>query len=426
LLTIKIEVTIQSHVKKPYGINRFCRWSTEMRALLLCLIAATMTSGTAVAQMKLSPKAAPSANETRYFTSIDGLMEGNADVILKETRQGKNVTAAVLDVCYPAEKGSDRKDRFVANLAVSGQTLTGTTQSLGDKLPVTVKLVRRPTGDTFEFKGQISVGQTTTEVTSTDNSDLSEIEFKDNQSSDESIATAPKDFAEVSPESVAARVKLDAALDLLKSLRGQNLEVALNSLAVSCDALRAGEQIIGMSVDPDRAGPLIARLKSSPGVLAAGWTSGIIDMERTIRFNAAEWRDADKLNRDKIAAAIAGVLTKTLSAKSSSFAWNENTGKLKLVLKRPSQLYPALDLTENLEFTALVAPDKPGATDRLMLWLGLPSITTKDETGGPKLNLADSSGGDEEADPKEDNGSVDALAKEFKAQRWNADNSTWR
>ena len=93
-------------------------------------------------------------------------MDGNADVVLKETRQGKTVTAAVLDVCYPVAKGSDRKDRFVANLAVNGQTLTGTTQSLGDKLPVTVKLVRKPTGDTFEFKGQISIGQTVTEVAS--------------------------------------------------------------------------------------------------------------------------------------------------------------------------------------------------------------------------------------------------------------------
>ena len=138
-------------------------------------------------------------------------MDGNADVILKETRQGKTVTAAVLDVCYPAEKGSDRKDRFVANLAVNGQTLTGTTQSLGDKLPVTVKLVRKPTGDTFEFKGQISVGQTVTEVASSDNSDLSEKEFLDNQSTDDGITATPKDFTEVSPESVGVRVKLDAA-----------------------------------------------------------------------------------------------------------------------------------------------------------------------------------------------------------------------
>ncbi len=124
-----------------------------MRALLLCLFGlVTVSPDLAFAQMKLPSKAAPTANEVRYFTSIDGLMDGNADVVLKETRQGKTVTAAVLDVCYPAEKGSDRKDRFVANLAVNGQTLTGTTQSLGDKLPVTVKLARKATGDSFEFQ----------------------------------------------------------------------------------------------------------------------------------------------------------------------------------------------------------------------------------------------------------------------------------
>ena len=61
-------------------------------------------------------------------------MDGNADVVLKETRQGKSVTSAVLDVCYPVAKGSDRKDRFVANLAVNGQTMTGTTQSLNEKV----------------------------------------------------------------------------------------------------------------------------------------------------------------------------------------------------------------------------------------------------------------------------------------------------
>src|SRR5580698_9114868 len=138
-----------------------------MRALLLCLAGLIAASPDfALADMKLSPKAAPSANEVRYFTAIDGLMDGNADVILKETHQGKTVTSAVLDVCYPAEKGSERKDRFVANLTVNGQTMTGSTQSIGDKLPVTVKLLRKPTGETFEFKGQISIGQTVTEVDS--------------------------------------------------------------------------------------------------------------------------------------------------------------------------------------------------------------------------------------------------------------------
>jgi hypothetical protein len=398
-----------------------------MRALLFCLVGLlTASSDLALAQMKLSPKAAPGAIETRYFTSIDGLMDGNADAILKETRQGKTVTSAVLDVCYPADKGSDRKDRFVVNLAVNGQTLSGTTQSIGDQLPVTVKLVRKPTGDTFEFKGQISIGQTVTEVTSTDNSDLSEKEFRDNQTTDDGIAAAPKDFSEVSPESIGVRVKLDAALDFLQGLKGQDVEVSLGSLTVSCDALRAGEQTINISVDPDRAAGLIAKFKSLPGVVAAGWTSGIVEMERSIRFASGDWRDGDRLDRDKLAAAIANVLSKTLSAKSSSSAWNPSTGKLKLTLKRPSQIFPTLGLTETVEVTALVSPDRPGASDRLMLWISNPVVSTKDETAGPKLNLAEESSGDEEGDQKDDNGSVDALAKEFKGQRWDADKSAWK
>jgi hypothetical protein len=398
-----------------------------MRALLLCLIGLTAASvGPALAQMKLSPKSAAGANETRYFTSIDGLMDGNADVILKETRQGKTVTAAVLDVCYPAEKGSERKDRFVANLAVSGQNLTGATQSMADKLPVTVKLVRKPTGDSFEFKGQISVGQTVTEVSSTDNSDLSEQEFKDNQSTDDSIGVAPKDFTEVSPEAVAVKVKLEAALDFLKSLKGQPVEVALSSLTVSCDALRAGEQTITIGVDPDRAAALIAKAKALPGVVAAGWTAGVVDMERAIRFPAAQWRDGDKLNRDKLATAIAAVISKTMAAKPASALWNDNTGKLKLTLKRPSQVYPALELTDTIEVDALVSSDKPGVSDRLMLWVGSPSLTTADEAPGAKLNLAAATGSEEEGEPTDDNGSVDALAKEFKGQRWDPDKSAWK
>jgi hypothetical protein len=398
-----------------------------MRALLVCLVGLMATSSDlAFAQMKLSTKAAPGSNDVRYFTSIDGLMDGNADVILKETRQGRTVTAAVLDVCYPAQKGSDRKDRFVANLAVNGQTLTGTTQSLGDKLPVTVKLVRKATGDTFEFKGQVSVGQTVTEVISTDNSDLSEKEFQDSQTSDDGIAAAPKDFTEVSPEAIGVRVKLDAAADFLKTLKGQDVEISLSSLIVSCDALRAGEQTLNISVDPERAAAAIAKYKSLPGVVAVGWTSGIVEMDRAIRFAAANWRDGDKLNKDKLAAAISNVLMKTFSAKSSSSTWNANTGKLKITLKRPSQIFPALDLTETIEVTALVAPDRPGASDRLMLWIGSPAITTTDEAADAKLNLADEASGDEEADPKDDNGSVDALAREFKGQRWDADKSAWK
>jgi hypothetical protein len=398
-----------------------------MRAPLL-LLAGLLAASTGVAhgQMKLSPKAAPGAVETRYFTVIDGLMDGNADVILKETRQGKTVTAATLDVCYPVAKGSDRKDRFVVNLAINGQTLTGTTQSLSGKLPVTVKLTRRPTGDNFEFKGQISIGPTVTEVNSTDNSDVSEREFQESQTSDDGITPSPKDFTEVSPEAVGVRLKLDAASEFLKGLKGQDVEVSLSSLAVACDALRAGEQTITLSADPDRAAGLIAKFKSSPGVVAVGWTTGIIEMDRTIRFAAAGWRDGDRLNKDKLAVTIANVLATALSAKPASSAWNPSNGKLKLTFKRANGLYPALDLTDTIEVTALVASEKPGGSDRLILWVSGPVVSTADETSGPALNLANDSSGEEEGNQKDDSGVMDALAKEFKAQRWDADKSVWK
>src|SRR5690242_6058195 len=273
-----------------------------MRALLL--VAAGLLAATpdfATAQIKLQAKPDPNAVEVRYFTAIDGLMDGNADVILKETRQGKTVNAASLDLCYPAGKNSDRKDRFVVNLTVSGQTLTGSTSSLIDKKPVSVKLTRKQNGDTFDFRGQITVGQTTTEVVSSENSDISEKEFSDSQTVDDGINATPKDFTEVSPESVGVRIKLDTALDFLKSLKGQDVEVALSSMTVTCDALRSGHQSLIISVDPARAAALIAKAKSAPGVLAAGWTTGMVEMDRAIRFSAAAFRDGDKLNRDKLA-----------------------------------------------------------------------------------------------------------------------------
>jgi hypothetical protein len=376
--------------------------------------------------MKLAPKSQVTGPETRYFTSIDGLMDGNADVILRETRQGKTVTAATLDVCYPADKGSDRKDRFVATLAVNGPNLTGTAQTQVDKLPVSIRLARRPTGDTFEFKGQISVGQSTSNITSSDNSDQSEKEFQDNQTTDDNIVAAPKDFTEVSPEAVAVKIKLEAALYFVRSLRGQNAEVSLSSLAVGCDALRSGEQVISLSVDPERAAAFIAKAKAYPGVVQAGWSSGVLEMERTIRFAAADWRDGDKLNRDKIATAVGNVMAKSLSGKLVTTKWSDDTGKLKLTFKRPSQVVPALDLTETVDIVALVSGDRPGSSDRLLLWVGAPAVTTADESTGAKLSLADAASADEEGDPRDDNGAVAALAAEFKAQRWDADKSGWK
>jgi hypothetical protein len=88
---------------------------------------------------------------------------------------------------------------------------------------------------------------------------------------------------------------------------------------------------------------------------------------------------------------------------------------------------PALNLTDTIEVTALVSTEKPGGSDKLVLWVSNPSVTTTDENGGAKLNLADpSSADDDENATDDDGGMIEALTRELKAQRWDSDNSAWR
>lgn len=400
-----------------------------MRILKLCTVVflASATASAAFAQAKKDVRPAASNNEIRYFTAVNGLMGDQADVILKETRQGGRLVAASLDVCFPSHASSARMDQFALELAVDGSKLSGTTTTREDKLPVTVSLTRKAGSKSVDFTGKITVGTTTSEVDSTDNSDISEREFKESQSFDERIVETPKDFTEISPESVAVRVKRDAVVDFVKGLRGEHVQIALYSLAASCAELRAGHQVIRLTVDPARAASLIAKLKTSPGVLEAGWSDGTFDMERTIRFAAADWREDGKLNRDKLVAAALPVVAKALGATPQTTKWNDDTGELTMTFKRQNQTIPALDLTDTIEVTALVSSDRPDSGDRLMLWIGNPSVTTADESGGPRLNIADSSSGDEDENAADDDGGmVTALAKVFKAQRWDSDTSTWR
>jgi hypothetical protein len=143
-------------------------------------------------------------------------------------------------------------------------------------------------------------------------------------------------------------------------------------------------------------------------------------------LSAADYSDGGKLNRDKLAGAVSNVLTKTFSARPAGASWSATTGKLKLSFKRPSPVYPALDLTDTIEVTGLVAPDKPGGSDKLMLWIGNPVTTTADESAGGKLVLSNDNAGEEEGDQKDDSGAIAALAKELNGQRWDADKSVWK
>jgi hypothetical protein len=395
-------------------------------ALLLILLLVGLAATPASAQTPKGTKA-PAGPEIRYFTYLNGLIEDRGDVVLKETRQGGRVVAASLDVCFPMPSDPSRTDRFVMTLSIDGDKLSGSTQSQEGRLAVSVNLTRKATGKTFDFAGKVTVADSTSTVASPETTDLSEKDFKDQQAAEDTITASPADFTEVSPEAVAVRVKRDAVVDFARSLRGEPVQVALYGLVASCAELRSGEQVLKLSVDPERAPALIEKLRAQPGVVTAGWTEGNMDMERTIRFPAAEWREVGKINRGKVATAVANALAASLPATFVSSSWNAVTGELKVVLKRPSAILPALGLVENIEVTTMIAPEKPGQSDNLLLWTGSPTIETVDESSGPKLNLAEnSSGNDEESLSVNDEQMLAELAKAFRAQRWDSDTSAWK
>jgi hypothetical protein len=402
-----------------------------MRAITIFaagLLAVASYCPTVQAQPK--PAAKPAGSDVRYFNSLTDLLgDLSVDAFLKETRQGGKVTAATLDVCYSVTMTSERKDRFVVDLKADGQKLTGSGQTLEQKLPVKVDLVRKQSGKTTGFEGKITIGSAVSDVASSDNTDVSEAEFQESVAADDDIAAAPDDFTEVSPGSLAFKIKREALPDFVKSLKDEKVKVAYYSLVQDCTVLRTGQQVVKLDVDVERAPALLAKLKASPNVVAAGYTSGAYTMGRAARFSAAAWRDGGKLNHEKLGATIAEAIGKALGAKLASSTRDEATGELTLTYKRPSPSIPNLGLTEVVELTVLVGPERPGG-DKLIVWVGEPTSETVDESGGPKLSLFGSASGgtgtDDDGTPLDNGETVDALAKELKGQTWDAEGSVWK
>lgn len=376
---------------------------------------------------RTAPKAAADSGETRYFATLgDILGDLPVEAFIKETRQGGKVTSALIDVCYSVTASSDRKDRFVVELKSEGEKLVGTGQSLESKAPVTVNLVRKAANKAFTFEGKITVGGNVSLVSSPDNADIDEKEFLQTQVVDDDLVEAPKDFTQVSPQSVGIRVRREGSLDLVKSLKNENVQIALDSIVTDCNALRTGKQVVRLIVDPARAPALTAKLKMAPGVVATGWTSGTYDMERAVRFATSDWGSGGKLDKDKLAAALSSAVAKAMSAKPTSTKWNETTGEFIFAVKRRSQLAPALDLVETLEMMALIGPEKPGASDRMVVWIGVPKSKTTDESAGPHLQFTENSGGEEESTFNDDDSVIKAVASELKGQRWDTDKASWK
>lgn len=371
--------------------------------------------------------AAAAQTNVRYFNGVYGLMgDIETDAFLKETRQGNKVVSAELDVCHAPSPGSPLRDRFVVALKPQGNRLVGSGQTQEGKRPVAVDLARSATGNSYAFEGTVKLGDQILKASSDDLADMSEKDFREQTSVDESIVDNPADFREVTPGTLAIRVARTAMIDLLKALRAENVKVQGYSIAPSCEALRRGTVDVQLDVDPERAVDLIGKMKALPGVTRAGWTSGGVDLGRAVRIPAGAFRDgAGKLERQKLGDAIAAVAAKVFSAQPGAVEWDEVTGELAVTVKRPDITVPGLGLTEAIGIPFVVSSEKPGAKDTLVIRIGQSESEIQDDGTGSRLTIAANQSGEDSPEPAGSDDLQAALAKEMKGQIWDADKETW-
>ncbi len=371
--------------------------------------------------------AASAQTSVRYFNGVYGLLgDIETDAFLKETRQGNKVVSAELDVCHAPSPGSPLRDRFVVTLKPQGNRLVGTGQTQESKRPVTVDLARSATGNSFTFEGTVKLGDQIFKASSDDLADMSERDFREQTSVDESIVDNPADFREVTPGALAIRVARPAMIDLLKTLRTENVKIQGYSIAPSCESLRRGTVDIQFDVDPERVVDLMSKVKALPGVARAGWTSGGLDLSRAVRIPAGTFRDsAGKLERQKLGEAIAAAAAKVFSAQPGKTEWDEITGELAVTVKRPDVTVPGLGLTEVIGIPFVISGEKPGAKDTLVIRIGQSQSEIQDDGAGPRLSIATNQSGEESPEPVGSDNLQATIARELKGQSWDSDKETW-
>jgi hypothetical protein len=370
---------------------------------------------------------AAAQNNVRYFSGVYGLLDDvETDAFLKETRAGNKVVSAELDLCHALSPGSPLRDRVVVTLKPQDNRLVGSGQSQDAKTPVSVDLVRTGSGDTFSFEGSVKYGNRTFKASSGDVTDMSAKDFQEQTAVEETIIENPANFHDVTPNTIAFRVNRPALVDFLKSLRADNVKVQAYSIAPSCEALRRGHFHVQAEVDPERAQDVIAKAKSVPGVTRAGWTSGGIDLSRSIRFPAAEWRDASgKLDREKLGKTVAAVTAKALSGEQDAIEWDDVTGELGVLVKRPDVTVPGLGLTEVIGAPFVFSSEKPGAKDMIVIRIGRLDSEIQDPGAGPRLQINTTQSDGDSSEPAGSDSLQAALAKELKGQIWDTDKETW-
>jgi hypothetical protein len=398
-----------------------------MRAFVVSAIA-LFAFGTSQAAHAQESKGS-SGGTTRYFTFDSGLMgDLTVDGILAETRQGSRTVSAKLDVCYPRATSTYSQDRFVVDLKVENGRLVGSGKSQVDGEQVAVSMVVKQAGKTSNFEGTIKVGSDQTKISSTDNTEQNEKEFREAQPEEIKIVAAPSEFTEVSPNTVGIRVKRGALLELIKRLKGQDALVDRAGLSEDCVVLRNGEHVVSVQVHPERAAMLIDKVQGMPGLVAVGYSTGTYSMASAVRVAAAPYRKDGKIDYDNLAAAVGAAVANALSATLKSTAWNATTGEFTLELTRADNIVTGADLVEVLRVKGLVGPEKAGQSENLIIWIGDTASETAENGAGPRLTFTSSDDAANDGDEGDDRTAQLAtkIAESLKGSTWDVDGSAWK
>ncbi|BAT58688.1 hypothetical protein GJW-30_1_01215 [Variibacter gotjawalensis] len=397
-----------------------------MRLFPLTLTACAVLAVPALAQNR--PAQQPTGPSTHYFQLSGEIMDDpSADAYLIEKRNGGRVTSAQLDICYAVTPASNRKDRFVVELTPNDGRLVGTATSQEAKSQIAVRLTREAAGNAVGYDGTITRDGATSEVTSHENSAITEDEFRNSQVVDTNIVAEPKDFSEVSPEAIFAHIERRVFADVIKLLRSENVRVTLDSLIQDCGALRSGRQFIRVDVDPLRAAALVTKLRGTDGVVNVGWTVGSYSLDNAIAFDPAEYPSAE--GRQKLVAAATPAIAKFLKAQPDGGSPEPATGVTNLRFKRANTTVPGLDLTDTIEVALIVGSDRPVGGKQLLLWVGSVTVATTDTGPEPRLGIVTSSGGSEgeaSGDTVDSTGLATAVAQDMKGRTWDAERSVWK
>ena len=406
--------------------------SVVMRSVFVAIAGLLLCSApNSPAQSEQKAQAKKSAGpQVRYFNlSSDMFADLGVEAYLKETRQGGKLVAAELDVCHPLAQGSNRRDRFVVPLKVEGSRLTGNGQTQEGKHAVSVDLTRRGSATSPDYEGSVSSGDLKSEVQSLENTAITPEDYADMTSDDDNIEIAPAQFIGMSPQILKARVTREGMAGLLNALRNQNVRIAYLSLEESCRVLRSGQHILRFTVDPDRAAAVLAAIKSAPGVAETGYSSSGHRMDRAVRFPSVGWRNTNgNLERIKFTDVVSRSMAKALGATADKSSWDDRTGELSVMLKRPHDVAGGLKLQQAMTVSVLVAPEAPGNREHSLLWIETVTWQAIEERFGARLEfqLPGEAPEGESADPDGVEGLAKALAAELKGQVWNTDSDSWQ